>query len=171
MKKLSAMQDALNTALANGKIEADAVAKDVRGKLMWYLDQANQTGFGFLFHDLQQIICKPMDDFKLLVTSRIEEQKRGQEAIKESLRVEEEAKARAKVEAEQVAKKVPNPFHYDNRPRATVHQIDEKPMAFEIIEPAPEPSRAQLIAGVAEYFGVSETVAEHWLIVRFVEEA
>jgi putative phage-type endonuclease len=54
LKKLSAMQDAIDTALANGKIAADTVAKDVRIKLAWFRETAN--GYEFLFPDLQTII-------------------------------------------------------------------------------------------------------------------
>lgn len=68
LKSLASMQDALDTALANSKIEADAIAKDVRQKvdLMRTYEE-----YRFLFSDLQQIIGKSPEDFRLLVESRI----------------------------------------------------------------------------------------------------
>jgi len=108
-RNYASMQSALNDALAAGKIEADAVAKDLRGKLMWYWDQANQTGFGFLFNDLAQIIVKPLDDFKLLVTTRIDGHKRAEAEKVETQRVaiqaQEEAKAKAAQDAQLAAER------------------------------------------------------------------
>lgn len=102
LKSLASMHDALDTAVANGKIEADAVAKDVRAKLAWCKDHA--AGMSFLFPDLQQIITKPMDDFTLTITSRIDAHKKAEaeklEAERERIQAEEETKARAKVAAE-----------------------------------------------------------------------
>lgn len=103
---ISAWHDAANTLLANSKIKADVVAKDMREKLNWCKESS--AGFGFLFNDLAQIITKPLDDFKLLVTSRIEAHKVAEaeklEAERERMRIEEEAKAKAKIEAEALAK-------------------------------------------------------------------
>jgi len=103
---ISAWHDAANTLLANSKIKADTAAKDVREKLSWHKEGA--AGYGFLFNDLTQIITKPFDDFKLLVTSRIEAHKVAEadklKAEREAIRIEEEAKAKAKLEAEAFAK-------------------------------------------------------------------
>ena len=105
-RNYASMQDAIHTLLANSKIEADAKAKDVRDKLAWCKE--NAEGYGFLFADLAQIIGKPMDDFQLAVTSRIDAHKKAEadklEAERERIRQEEEAKARAKAEAEAAAK-------------------------------------------------------------------
>jgi len=102
---ISAWHDAVNTLLANSKIKADAAAKDVREKLAWCKESS--AGFGFLFNDLAQIITKPLEDFKLLVTSRIEAHKVAEadklKVEREAIRIEEEAKAKAKIEAEALA--------------------------------------------------------------------
>lgn len=110
LKSISSMQDALDTSLANAKIEADAIALNVRTKLAWC--NAYAVGMSFLFPDLQQIISKPMDDFTLTITSRIEAHKKAEEecirahqeaalnAERTRIQAEEEAKARSKVEAE-----------------------------------------------------------------------
>jgi len=78
LKKLDSIHDAVNTALANAKIGADAVAKDVRSKLAWFKESA--LSHNFLFHDLSLIIAKPMDDFQLVVTTRIADHKKAEDA-------------------------------------------------------------------------------------------
>lgn len=104
-KSIKGWQDGVNDALAAGKIAADAEAKEIRAKLAWCKE--NAEGYGFLFNDLQQIIVKPMDDFKLLVQTRIADHKKAEEANLEAermrIRQEEEAKAQAKAQAESVA--------------------------------------------------------------------
>jgi predicted phage-related endonuclease len=114
-RNYASMQDAIDTALANAKISADAIAQDVRSKLAWC--KANAEGYGFLFSDMQQIIFKATDDFQLLVSSRIDQHKKAEEAKleaeREKIRAEEEAKAKAaadeaarKAAAELAAKQV-----------------------------------------------------------------
>ena len=102
LKKLSAMQEAVDTALRDGKYAAEQVAKDVRAKLAWI--KTAYVGYELLFHDLQSLVGKPMDDMQLAVTSRIEGQKRAEEAKLEaqraSMQAEEERKATAKAQAE-----------------------------------------------------------------------
>ncbi len=105
-KKLSAMQEAVDTALRDAKFAADQEAKDIRAKLAWCKE--NAAGKHALFPDLQQIITKPMDDFTLTITSRIEkaakEEAERLEAERARIQAEEEAKARAKAQAEAAAK-------------------------------------------------------------------
>ena len=105
LKKLSAMQDAVDSALANGKIEADATAKDVRAKLAWCTE--NASGMSMLFPDLQALIGMEDQAFQAVIKNRIAEHKAAKAAELETMRVkmqaEEEAKARAKIESEQKA--------------------------------------------------------------------
>lgn len=97
LKTITSLYDKLDTALANGKIAADAAAKDLRAKLDWYTTQAAE--YAFLFRDLQQLIQKPSDDFQLAVTARIDEHKRQ--------KAEKEARERAEAEKATVAAAVP----------------------------------------------------------------
>jgi predicted phage-related endonuclease len=76
LKTIASLYDKLDTALANGKIAADAAAKDLRAKLDWYKAHAEHA---FLFRDLQALIQKPKEDFELAVTTRIAEHKRQEE--------------------------------------------------------------------------------------------
>lgn len=72
-RTLATLHDAVDTEMANAKISIDANAKAMRGRLTWYRE--NAAGYEFLFADLQTVIQKPDDDFKLAVDSRIEAQK------------------------------------------------------------------------------------------------
>ena len=102
MKRLDKMHDAVDTALRDGKFAADQVAKDIRVKLAWCKETS--AGFEFLFNDLAQIIAKPMEDFQLTVTTRINQHKIDEaaklEQKREQIRQEEERKATAKAQAE-----------------------------------------------------------------------
>jgi predicted phage-related endonuclease len=89
LKTIASLNDKLDTALANGKIAADAAARDLRAKLDWYGEHAAEHAF--LFRDLQTLIQKPAEDFELAVNTRIAEHKRA-----------EDEKARAKP-AEQIS--------------------------------------------------------------------
>lgn len=101
LKTLVSIQNALDTTLATAKIDADAYAKDVREKLAWCRE--NAAGHSALFPDLQQIIVKPMEDFALTISSRIEQHKKAEsdrlEAERERIRQEEAAKLAAQQQA------------------------------------------------------------------------
>lgn len=105
-RTIASLHDKVDGALANARIEADAMAKDVRANLAWL--KVAYVGYELLFHDLQNMVYKQTEDFQLAVTSRIEAQKRAETAKEEVARAriqaEEQAKAEAKVKAEQEAK-------------------------------------------------------------------
>jgi putative phage-type endonuclease len=106
LKKLSAMQEAVDTALRDGKFAAEQVAKDVRAKLAWCKESS--AGFGFLFSDLSSLIANNgMEAFQAIVNGRIAQHKADEAAKEEATRLriqaEEEAKAQAKAKAEQDA--------------------------------------------------------------------
>ena len=92
----SAMTDAVQTMLANAKIEHSQVASGISINLNWFKEHEEHR---FLFNDLQSIVYKKSDDFQLLVTSRIAEHKQREadklEAQRAQIRLEEEAKAKA----------------------------------------------------------------------------
>ena len=103
---VSAWQNAADTLLANSIIAADTLAKDIGNKLAWYVEES--VGYEFLFKDLDKLIIKPIDDFQLVVMTRIKYQKTVEadklKAERELMRIEEEAKARVKIETETRAK-------------------------------------------------------------------
>lgn len=94
-RSLALMQDALDTAVAAGKIAADASARKIRANLACIQDDG--AGFEFLFNDRLALISKPLDDLQLLVRTRIADHKAAEEkrleADRERIRIEEQAKA------------------------------------------------------------------------------
>jgi len=136
-RNYTAMQDAINTALANATIAADFCAKDIRSKLAWCKE--NAAGMDALFPDLPQIITKQMDDFTLLISTRIDTHKAEQdkriEEERQRIQKEEEAKAAAKVvEAAKVAD-----------PVAKVEEVSAPAAPTLVPPPAPVDSRAAVV--------------------------
>lgn len=72
-RTFATLQDAVDSELASAKIAADATAREWRSKLAWFGDEAAEHLF--LFSDLQALVQKPADDFRLAVTARIEAHK------------------------------------------------------------------------------------------------
>ena len=97
LKTLTSVDNAIGVAMANAKIYADQQAADVREKLGWLGENAAEHRA--LLADLQQLIAKPLDDFKLMVTTRIDAHRRAEEARleaeRERIRNEEAAKLAA----------------------------------------------------------------------------
>lgn len=95
LKTLASVQDKIDTALANSKIAADQTAADLRAKLAWV--NTNAAEYRSLLADLQQLSVKPIDDFKLAITVRIDAHKAAEakrlEDERERIRKEEEQKA------------------------------------------------------------------------------
>lgn len=74
LKTISSIQNALNTAIANAKIESSEQARRICEKLAWFNENPDES----LFQDLKYLIDKPMDDFSLLVSSRIDMAKKSE---------------------------------------------------------------------------------------------
>ncbi|MEC5161887.1 YqaJ viral recombinase family protein [Janthinobacterium sp. CG_S6] len=104
-RTLATLQDAVDTELANGKISVDALAKSVRDRLTWYRDEGIE--YSFLFADLQALIQKPDDDFKLAVSSRIDAHKAKVVAQAEAERARVQAEADAEAQRKLVAAAAP----------------------------------------------------------------
>jgi predicted phage-related endonuclease len=195
LSKLDSVQNAVNTALANAKISSDAVAKDIRGKLAWINEYWFNNGgdYKFLFADLQLIIGKPEGDFKLLVTTRIDIYKREEAAKVERIQAEADAKARAKVEAEQaraaeVFEAARIKAETDQRVKSGEADAKREPMpqapsvnSPPVTEPTRvtinpstirtrRPTRIEIIEAVAEHFHMSVLSADELLRSEFGEE-
>jgi predicted phage-related endonuclease len=104
-RTMASLHDAIDTALSNGKIAADAAARDLRAKLDWY--KPHGETHGFLFRDLQTLIQKPSEDFRLAVTARIEQHKQA----------EAEKVVQAAVQAAQASSKAVEPPRELNIPQ------------------------------------------------------
>lgn len=96
-RTLASLQDAVDTALAQAKIAADAQARGIRGRLALYRERAE--GFEFLFADLGAIVHKADDDFEALVDSRIAKHQADEQARREAAA----AAAQAAIAAAQVS--------------------------------------------------------------------
>lgn len=96
LKSLDSMRDKVSVALANAKIEANAIADriDANRKAM--------AGNEALFPDFTQVCTKAPDDFAALVALRVAQQKEADEkrlaAERERIRAEEQAKAQRESE-------------------------------------------------------------------------
>lgn len=105
LKTITSIQNAVDTELARVKIEANSAADKIRINLGTLRELA--ASHAFLFADTAQIVLKAPDDFTALVKTRIAEHQAAElakeEATRERIRVEEQAKAEAAVrEAERV---------------------------------------------------------------------
>lgn len=164
LKSLASMHDALDTALANAKIEADAVAKDVRAKLEWFGEYAKE--YRALFADLQQIIIKPFDDFIRLAQTRIAEYIAQEDMKREADRQRIEAAAREKAEREAAARLVEDQARIRAEERAKAQAEADAIAASvkqprQIIEPSQSkrPSDGEVIAALQIAFGISHGAA------------
>ena len=114
-KTIDSLKNAIETELANAKIKADGVAREIRINLKT-LDEVGAE-HKFLFNDLQTIIIKPADDFANVVKMRVSEHQQAEakriEAEREKIRAEEQAKAereaQAKLSAQQAQVTQPEP--------------------------------------------------------------
>lgn len=99
LKSLDSMRDKVSTALANAKIEANAIADRIDANRKTVDDMS-------LMPDFAQVCTKAPDDFAALYAMRKQQRAEAEakrlEAEREKIRREEEEKARA--EAERVAK-------------------------------------------------------------------
>jgi predicted phage-related endonuclease len=93
-KTIASLNNAVNTLMAQSKIEAEQLGKGLRAKLAWI--KATYPDHGFLFRDLQQIITKPAEDFHLLVNTRVNdhevEQRKKREAEEAAAKDAEQSK-------------------------------------------------------------------------------
>lgn len=100
-RTLASLHDAIDTETAAAEMEAFRIAALIRGNLN--ASAEIRKDYGFLFSDLQSIVYKPLDDFNLLVASRVNEHKQAEamrlEAERERIRIEEERKAAVKIAA------------------------------------------------------------------------
>jgi len=102
-RTLATLHDAVDTEMANAKIAVGAAAAAIRSRLAWYKDAA--AGYEFLFADLQAVIQKADDDFKLLANSRIDAHKEeaAEKLEEERSRIQAEADAAAQLKAAQAS--------------------------------------------------------------------
>lgn len=178
-RSVASIQDAVDTLLANSKIDADAAAKRIRDNIT-YLDEAIK-GFEFLFADRLGLCTRQLDDIKMVVSNRIEKHKldeqRKEDETRERIRREEQAKAEreaaAKVAAEQAAQAAAARDEQAAAARATAPAPAERPApaatrpaAQSARRPAARPTRptdAQIIAALVSHFEATEEQVVGWI--------
>jgi len=112
-KTFTSMQDAIDTAMANAKTEANAMADKIEINLK-YLDQSGD--FEFLFPDLADVVTKENDDFDALIVKRINDHNQR----------EDEKRRHEAEEAEKHAAMVRKPPEISREARASVDAIHER---------------------------------------------
>ena len=174
-RSVSSIQDAVDTLLANAKIEADASAKRIRANVV-FLDRVIE-GYEFLFADRVGLATKQIEDLRLVVSSRIDKHKadelRKEEEQRERIRREEQAKLeheaaekRAAEEkaarvAEQAAAPAPAPAPAPTpaaRPATVARQAPARRPA-----PPTRPTDAEIIAALVSHFEATEVQVVGWL--------
>jgi putative phage-type endonuclease len=101
-RTISSLEDAVASELALAKINADSVAKEIRSSLAYLKETAKD--YRFLFNDLQAIIYLDGAQFQMVVQARIESHKKAEADKLEAQRLQIEAEAKRKAEAEQAEK-------------------------------------------------------------------
>ncbi|AMR77636.1 YqaJ viral recombinase family protein [Cupriavidus nantongensis] len=174
-RSVSSIQDAVDTLLANAKIEADASAKRIRSNVA-FLDK-EIVGYEFLFADRVALATKQLDDLRLVVSSRIDKHKADEEADRERIRKEEQQKlereAAEKAAAEKAAAQAPAPAPAPTPTRPTptaarvpmgsaqrgapVMQMARRP------QPPSRPTDAEIISALVSHFEATEAEVIGWL--------
>ena len=102
LKTLDSMKDKISVALANAKVEANAVADLIDFNLKTLT--ADGADWRFLFPDLANVVTKAKDDFTATLMARVSRHKEAEEkrleAEREAIRAEEQAKAQREAQAE-----------------------------------------------------------------------
>lgn len=144
LRSIASMQDALDTALANAKIAADAQARVIRGNLAEF--KAKAKGLEFLFADLGQLIHKAADDFSAAISARVAKH-HADEAEREAKRQADEARriaeAEAKVRAEETARFAAEQQRKDEEAaaqRAATLKAEQAEAEAKVVVQAPTPS-------------------------------
>ena len=100
LRSFTSMQEALDTVLANAKIQADNIARGVRANVAYYREHGE--AHHFLFADIGLLFHKQPEDFAAVIRSRIDAHTLA-EAEKKRKAEEAEAERRRAAEAALVA--------------------------------------------------------------------
>ncbi|USE79023.1 YqaJ viral recombinase family protein [Cupriavidus gilardii] len=166
-RSVASIQDAVDTVLANAKIEADASAKRIRTNIA-FLDKAIE-GYEFLFADRTALATKQLDDLRLVVTTRIDKHKADEEKRLEEqrarIRAEEAAKAQQAAAPQAAAAPAPIPASASpasaslggRRVAALVPPMPSRP------RPCPRPDDAEIVRALCSHFEATEAEVIGWL--------
>lgn len=126
LKSLDSMRDKVSVAVANAKIEANAIADRIEANLKSL--EADGQSWRFLFPDLQAVCTKASDDFAALLAARQASHAAAESARIEKIRAEEKAKAEAD------AKAATEKAEADRAAAEEIRKIDEQRKAAALAE-------------------------------------
>jgi hypothetical protein len=129
-KNHESLSNAVGAELAKAKISVDKIFDDFNIKLGWWQDQS--AGLIDLFNDLSLIITKPIEDFQLVVKTRIDEYKTKQEALRAEMNKAEEAEATIKAAKEAEAQR-PDQIAQESEAERLAHNDDIEQQLIESI--------------------------------------
>lgn len=186
LKTIDSLTNAIDTHLANKKIEANDIAEQIRANLKTKDELAKD--YQALFPDLRAIVTKPVEDFKNLVAARVTEQKATDAANAEKQREKIAVEERAKLEreAQQALQRAPQPpsssaigpepvkgLDFAHAARAVGAVISagvpaqgvwrEAARDLASVAPRKRPTDEELVAILANVLGVDQRIALQWL--------
>jgi len=168
LKTMASLQNAVDTELAQAKINSSACADRIEINLKGLSAFCGDTDYGFLFRDLPSLVLKAPDDFAAAVTLRINEHKVAEEkrleAERAKIRAEEEAKAAAKQNTQPEPAKTPANEGTGATPAGGAAKPQMVQAAATVRLPTGRPTDDEIIAAVALAFRVHESKAIEWLL-------
>ena len=102
-RTLKACEEAVQQELDATIMIVDRTAADFRAKLAWY-KESDAKDYPFVIGNMQSLMNKPMEDFQLTITSRVDLYKKQEAEKLEKDRERIRAEEKAKIEAEAKAK-------------------------------------------------------------------
>lgn len=163
-RTLASIQDAVDTTLANAKIEASQIADAIRVNLG--VLRSDAEGYETLFADAQTLVTtKGEDDLRNLVKARIAA---AQEQEAQRIAAAQERQAQRDTDARRQADAAAN-----TPPLAPERAPPKQPAGTTVATPAQarRPSDTEIIVAVARAFGVTGSVAREWLARMDISEA
>jgi len=135
-RTIESLQNAVDGVVADFKIEADQKANKAKENLLTLRDLAGD--YKFLFSDTNQLVTKDNEDLIAVIKTRIADHEKAEESRlkkeREQIRIEEELKAKKKIEAEQRAAAVEEAEriakeaaeNLENEPKADVDELNQQ---------------------------------------------
>lgn len=154
-RTIASLQDAVDTELAQAKIDASQAADGIRLNLTSLAELA--VDYAFLFNDVQQLVTKANDDLVTLIKVRISEHQKAEQAKADAKRIAEEQEAQrlAAIKPGPVVEKVATPEPVRVTPVQTAAPVAQatKPVTSHVVE------QVALQASVTDFEALIKAVA------------
>ena len=129
-RTIESLQDAADGEVAKAKITINEFVEVAQANMLVIADNRE---FDFLFNDWAQIAFKPTEDFKALVTARIAtyqaEQKAKEDAQRERIRQEEQAKLEREAESNKQYVAATNQIAQESTQHEQAQEVQPEPQA------------------------------------------